>query len=85
MPKVTIKRTEQWEYTAYGYGEEGKGSSEISAELNLLRKVVAKKVKNFQEEKKKFIAYWSAFHFMNEDQIKMFKKDVNKLIKAVKD
>ena len=50
MPKrITIKRTEHWEWTAYGYGEEGTGSSEVSAERNLLRKVV----KNLKKELKK--------------------------------
>jgi hypothetical protein len=40
MKKIIIERTEQWEYTAYGYGIEATGSSEMSAELNLLRRVV---------------------------------------------
>lgn len=42
MKKITIDRTEQWEYTAYGYDMEATGSSEMSAELNLLRKVINK-------------------------------------------
>lgn len=54
MPKrVTFKRTEQWEWTAYGYGEEGRGSSEVSAERNLLRKVVARMEKELKRKVKK--------------------------------
>lgn len=53
MPKVTIKRTEQWEWTAWGYGEVATGSSEQSAELHLLRKVVNKFVKERKTKKKK--------------------------------
>ena len=41
---ITIVRTEQWEYTAfYGKGKKSlraTGSSEISAERNLLRQIV---------------------------------------------
>jgi len=40
MKTIRIERTEQWEYTAYGYGMSTTGSSEINAERNLLRKVV---------------------------------------------
>jgi hypothetical protein len=46
--KVKIRRTEQWEWTATGYGEEATGGSEMSAELHLLRKVV----KKFEKELK---------------------------------
>jgi hypothetical protein len=51
MPKskVTIKRTEQWEWTATGYDKKGTGGSETTAELDLLRKVV----KKLQKENKK--------------------------------
>jgi len=40
--KVLIYRSEQWEYTAYieGMDISGTGSSEVSAERNLLRKIV---------------------------------------------
>ncbi len=55
MPKVTIKRTEQWEYTAWGYGEVATGGSEMSAELNLLRKVVNKFVKERKKTNKKVV------------------------------
>jgi len=40
---VEIIRTEQWEWTAYGYGEEAAGSSETNARLALLEKVINKK------------------------------------------
>ncbi len=43
--EIKIYRTEQWEWTAYGYGEEATGGSESDAELNLLRKVVKKNKK----------------------------------------
>lgn len=39
-PEITVERTEQWEYTAYGYGMFSTASSEEMAELYLLRKVV---------------------------------------------
>lgn len=48
--KVSIDRTEQWEYTAYGYGNMATGSSEQSAELNLLRKVLAEQEENKNTE-----------------------------------
>ena len=40
MKEIKIERTEQWEYTAYGYGFEATGTSDQSAENHLLRKVV---------------------------------------------
>jgi hypothetical protein len=55
--RIKIKRTEQWEYTAYGYGEEGTGSSEVSAERNLLRKVVKKLQKELKKAKEE-LACW---------------------------
>lgn len=42
MKEITIDRTEQWEYTASGYGMAATACSEEIAELNLLRKVVDK-------------------------------------------
>jgi hypothetical protein len=41
MSHIKIDRTEQWEWTAEGYGCIATGGSETTAELNLLRKVVA--------------------------------------------
>lgn len=38
--KVDITRTEQWEYTATGFGMSATGTSELSAERNLLRRVI---------------------------------------------
>ena len=40
--QIKIERTEQWEYTAYGYGMSATGSSEISAKANLLEIVTEK-------------------------------------------
>tara|TARA_Y100000310_G_scaffold344334_1_gene456508 strand:- start:1159 stop:1347 length:189 start_codon:yes stop_codon:yes gene_type:complete len=37
---IEIHRTEQWEYTATGFGKTAEGSDSNSAELNLLRKVI---------------------------------------------
>ena len=36
---IKIYRTEQWEYTAYGFDMSATGSSETGAELNLMKKV----------------------------------------------
>lgn len=36
--RITIERTEQWEYTASGFGMEVVGPSAVEAELKLLRK-----------------------------------------------
>jgi hypothetical protein len=38
--KVSVVRTGQWEYTAFGYGMTGKDTSEQGAELDLLRNYV---------------------------------------------
>lgn len=42
MDEIKIDRTEQWEYTAYGYGLSATGTSELSAEKNLLEKLALK-------------------------------------------
>jgi len=47
--KITLLRTEQWEWTACGYGEKATGSSEHGAELHLLRKVI-KSIEETAEE-----------------------------------
>jgi len=41
--KVKLLRTEQWEWTAYYNGISATGSSEESAELNVLRKYLGLK------------------------------------------
>lgn len=42
MDGIKIDRTEQWEYTAYGYELSATGTSELSAEKNLLEKLALK-------------------------------------------
>ena len=42
MDGIKIGRTEQWEYTAYGYELSATGTSELSAEKNLLEKLALK-------------------------------------------
>jgi len=52
MKQVKIDRTEQWEWTAEGYGCIATGGSETTAELNLLRKVVKKLRREITKRKK---------------------------------